>query len=131
VTVLRATERVPKPIVVDAPVFNDVANRTLVVRRPENASGYQKLAWREAHGAYLRAEEAGWPPSGPPFLRASGGGESDIAYAVVGDSLTLLFAFPPGKSVYAELVSKPGLAAFVTVDRSTGYFMGVKFRHAR
>jgi hypothetical protein len=126
---LRATERIPKPLVIDAPVFNDVANRTLVVRRADQASGYQKLAWREAHGAYRRAEEAGLPPSGAPFLRASGGGESDIAYAIAGDSLTLLFAFPPGKSVYAELVSKPGLAAWVAVDVSTGWFQSVKFRH--
>jgi hypothetical protein len=124
-----ATTPVPKPIVVDAPVSNDIANRTLIVRRPENVGGFQKLAWREAHGAYRRAEEAGWPTSGPPFLRASGGGESDIAYAVAGDNLTLLFAFPPGKSVYAELVSRPGLAAFVTVDASTRWFQSVRFRH--
>jgi hypothetical protein len=126
---LYATERIPKPVLFDAPVFNDIANRTLVVRRPENVGGTAKLAWREAHGAYRRAEEAGWPPSGAPFLRASGGGESDIAYAIAGDSLTLLFAFPPGKSVYAELVSKPGLAAWVAVDISTRWFQSVKFRH--
>jgi hypothetical protein len=129
VTVLRAAERIPQPVVIDAPVFNDIANRTLIVQRPENASGYQKLHWREAHGAYRRAEEAGWPPSGAPFLRASGGGETDIAYAIAGDNLTLRFAFPPGKSGYAELVSKPGLAAWVAVDVSTGWFQSVKFRH--
>jgi hypothetical protein len=126
-----ATERIPKPVLIDAPVFNDIQNRTLVVRRPENASGYQRLAWREAHGAYRRAEEAGWPPDSAPFLRASGGGETDIAYATAGDGLTLLFAFPPGRSVYAHLVSQPGLAARVVVDVSTGFFQSVTFRHGR
>jgi hypothetical protein len=128
---LFATTPVPRPIVVDAPVSNDIANRTLIVRRPENVGGTALLAWREAHSAYRRAEEAGWPPTGPPFLRASGGGEQDIAYAIVGDNLTLRFAFPPGKSVYAELVGKPGLAAWVTVDASTRWFQRVTFRHAR
>jgi hypothetical protein len=37
----------------------------------------------------------------------------------------------PAAKVYAELVSKPGLFAFVTADRATRYFLGVTFRHSR
>jgi hypothetical protein len=90
--------------------------RTLVVSRPENASGYQKLAWRGGHEALVRAEQSGWR-SAVPFLYAHGAGQSDIAHGLPGDNLTLLFHFPVGKDAYRELVSKPGLRAFVTFDR--------------
>jgi hypothetical protein len=46
--------------------------------------------------------------------------------------LTLLFAFAVGTTgaqVYAELVGRPGLSAFVTADKSARYFLGVTFKH--
>jgi len=101
------------------------------VSRPESLSGYQRLAWRTAHEALVRAEQAGWPASGPPFLYAHGAGARNIAHGSPGDSLQLLFHFEPGNDAYRELVSQPGLSAFVTVDRSTGWFVGVRFRNGR
>ena len=34
-----------------------------------------------------------------------------------------------GAKVYAELVGRPGLYAFVTADKSARYFLGVTFKH--
>ena len=70
---LYAIERLPQPLAIIAPVTNDVANMALIVRRPEAAGGSEKLLWREAHGALVKAEETGWP-SGTPFLYASAPG---------------------------------------------------------
>jgi hypothetical protein len=39
--------------------------------------------------------------------------------------------FPVGREPYAKLVGQPGLSAFVTVDKSAGWFVGCRFRHAR
>src|SRR4029453_4157586 len=39
-----------------------------------------------------------------------------VAHGVPGDYGTLLFHFPAGVTAYAELVSKPGLTAIVTLD---------------
>ena len=44
-----------------------------------------------------------------------------------------VFAFAvgtPAAQVYAELVGRPGLSAFVTADKSARYFLGVTFRHS-
>jgi hypothetical protein len=126
-----AVERVPQPVVMDGIVRNDPGSRTLTVSRPQNLSGYQRLAWREAWNALSAAEQAGWPAAGPPLLWASGAGESDIAHGIPADNLGISFFFPPGKEAYRKLVEKPGLTAWVVADRSTGFFTGVKFRHAR
>jgi hypothetical protein len=96
-SVLRATERLPQPLVMDGIVHNDIATRTLVVSRPGQASGYQKLAWRMAHEALVKSEQGGWRGASAPHVWASGGGQSDIAFGVPGDNLTLLFHFPVGK----------------------------------
>jgi hypothetical protein len=130
---LFATERVPSPLAITAPVTIDIANLTLVVRRPENAGGSEKLLWREAHAALLKAEEAGWP-RGTSFVYGSAPGNYQFAHATPGPYLTLLFAFTvgtPAAKVYAELVGRPGLSAFVTADKSTRHFLGVTFRHSR
>ena len=129
-TVLRATERLPSPLTMDGVVRNDVGARTLVVSRPENLSGYQKVSWRTAHENLARAEQSGWSFD-YSYLFAHGVGKSDIAHGLPGDRLTLLFHFPPGVDAYRELVSQPGLRALVTVDKSTGRFMRVKFIHGR
>ena len=127
---LRATERIPKPLTMVGVVTHDVAARTLVVPRPEQASGFEKLAWREAYNALVRAEQQGWPSAGAPHLYANGAGQSRIAFAVPGDNLSLLFAFQAPSEPYAALVSRPGLSSFVTADRSSGFFVGCTFRHA-
>ena len=35
------------------------------------------------------------------------------------------------RRAHEELVSKPGLSCFVTVERGSGWFTGVRFRHGR
>jgi hypothetical protein len=126
---LYATEKLPTPLAMGGIVANDVATRTLIVSRPDQASGYEKLWWRTAHGELVKAEQSGWRSAS--FLFARGAGQTDIAHGLPGDNLTLMFHFPAGKDVYRELVSQPGLRAYVTIDRSAGVFMGVRFLHGR
>jgi hypothetical protein len=128
---LMATERIPQPLTMTGIVSVDNWQRNLVVRRPEDLSGYEKVACMTAHELLVRAQEAGWPRNGAPFLWANGAGQSDIARGLPGGRLTLLFHFPAGKDAYVKLVSQPGLSAFVTVNRSSGYFTGVTFRNGR
>jgi hypothetical protein len=126
-----ARERLPQPLAVVAPVSIDYAAMSLVVQRPESAGGYERLLWREAHQALVKAEESGWR-SATPVVYAKGPDNRDLVHVVSGPNLTLVVAFmvgTPTAKVYAELVSKPGLSAFVTADKSTRLFMGVKFRH--
>jgi hypothetical protein len=130
-SVAAATTRLPQPQAIHAPVTVDFANMALVVRRPENAGGYEKVLWREAHQALTRAEESGWPSS-TRFVYGSAPGNFQFAHATPGPNLTLLFGFAvgtPAAKVYAELVSRPGLSAFVTADKSARIFLGVSFRN--
>ena len=60
---LYATEKLPQPLAVTAPVTVGFAGMALVVRRPDAAGGHEKLLWREAHQALVKAEELGWPSS--------------------------------------------------------------------
>jgi hypothetical protein len=126
---LFATERLPQPLAVTAPVTVDFANMALVVRRPDAAGGTEKLLWRESHLALAQAEERGWP-SGTQFVWGSAPGHSQFAHAKPGPNLTLLFPFMVGSAaakVYAELVTRPGLASIVTADKSARVFLAVKF----
>jgi hypothetical protein len=127
---LLARERLPSPMVMDGIVTIDNWQRNLIVSRPQTLSGYERLSWRTAHGAMVRAEQSGWR-SAVPHVWAHGVGQTDIAYGVPGDNLTLKFHFPAGVEAYRELVSQPGLTALVTMDRSTGWFTRVKFLHGR
>jgi hypothetical protein len=132
-TVAAASTPLPQPLAISAPVTIDFANMSLTVRRPQDVGGHAALLWREAHAALVKAEERGWPAS-TSFVYGSAPGHSRFAHATPGPNLTLLFAFTvgtPAAKVYAELVSKPGLFAFVTADRATRYFLGVTFRHSR
>jgi hypothetical protein len=54
-------------------------------------------------------------------------GTDRLAYAVPGDLQTLKFHFEPGKTVYAQLIAKPGLRALVTLDRGSRRFLGARF----
>jgi hypothetical protein len=127
---LYATEKLPAPLTTDGVVTNDVATRTLIVARPDQASGYEKLWWRTAHGELVKAEQSGWAGQ-TPYLYAHTAEAHNIAHGLPGDNLSLEFHFPTGVAAYAELVSRPGLTAFVTIDKSTGWFMGVRFLHGR
>jgi hypothetical protein len=89
---LFATERLPQPLAVAAPVTVDFANMALVVRRPDAAGGSEKLLWREAHAALVQAEERGWP-NGTRFVYGNAPGHYQFAHAAPGPNLTLLFAF--------------------------------------
>ena len=102
-----------------------------MVRRPKDTTGYAAFLWRQAHEALVNAEERGWPSS-MRFVWCSAPGKPDLVHAAPGQNLTLRFHFPAGSpagKVYTEMVGKPGLSAFVVVDRETHYFLGVKFRH--
>jgi hypothetical protein len=125
---LFATERLPTPLTISAAVTNDVATRTLIVRRPETASGYERLLWREAHQALTRAEDSGWRTA-HPYVWGGAFGDSQIVHGSPGENLTLLFHFPVGESAYAKLVGRPGLYGLATMDRALRRFMGCKFLH--
>jgi hypothetical protein len=127
---LYATEKLPAPLAMDGVVTNDVGTRTLIVSRPDQASGYEKLWWRTAYEALQRAERGGWAGD-VPYLSAHGLGQRDIAHGLPGDNLSLEFHFPVGVAAYGVLVSQPGLRALVTVDKSRGWFTGVRFLHGR
>jgi hypothetical protein len=131
-SVQAATTPLPQPTAISAPVTIDYANMALIVRRPEAANGYQRLLWREAHGQLVRANELGWP-YGTRFIYGSAPGAYEFGYATPAENLTLVFGFTPGTpkaKVYAELLSKPGLSAFVLADKSTRLFLSVTFRHS-
>lgn len=129
--VLLAATPVLRPLAITGTVTNDVGARTLIVSRPRDISGYQALLWREAHQALVLAEDRGWPGV-TPFVWCHAPGNRDLVHAAPGENLTLRFHFPAGSpagKVYAELVGKPGLRAYVTADRSTRRFLNVSFRH--
>jgi hypothetical protein len=56
---------VPAPVTMTGAVINDFMTRTLVVRRPEQASGFEKLLWRESHRALELAVDRGWQTDHP------------------------------------------------------------------
>jgi hypothetical protein len=124
-----ATERLPQPYVVDAVVSNDVIARTLTVRLSDAAGGYEQSLWLQAYQQLRAAEQ--WVAWQQPTVWASAVGASRIAFATPDpDRQALLFHFQPGVAAYAALIGKqPGLTATVAVDRSSGRFMSVRFRH--
>jgi hypothetical protein len=126
---LRVTERLPAPLTMVGVVTHDVAARTLVVRRQEQASGFERLAWREAYNALVRAEQNGWPFNGAPHLYADGGGGVSYRFRGARTRSDVTFCFQVPSEAYAELVSRAGLTSWVTADRSTGWFQSVRFRH--
>ena len=120
-------ERLPQPQAVDGVVDVDVAARTLFVRRSELSNGYSKLLWREAYGHLVADEESGWRNASPVWASTVGGFDQ-AAHAVPGEGLALKFRFPPtADSAYTKLISRPGLAAVVSIDRSSCRFLRVGF----
>lgn len=125
VSTLYATERLRNPYALDGVVVNDLPLRSLSVRLPDTASGYQRLWWKQAWLQLRATVEDGW--QNHPFVWASTPSAYQVAHVQPGGFQTLVVNFPPGATAYSELISKPGLVAIVTVDRNTSRFTGVKF----
>jgi hypothetical protein len=126
--VTAATEVVPQPLAIDTRVTNDSVSRTLVVS-PAESSGYSGLLWREGWRALLSYEQRGGYLDS---VWASTATADRVAYAEPEpdpDRSALKFHFQPGNTSYGQLVSKPGLRAFVTIDLGTCRSIGVRFRH--
>ena len=124
---MTAVEALPQPQAIDATVFNDVLSRTLTVRLRDQAGGYERLLWTQAWQQLRRAQEAGWPANGAPWVWADLPGARQVVHGQPADGGTLQFSFPPGTPGYSELISKPGVVAIVTVDRSTQRFLSCRF----
>jgi hypothetical protein len=127
-----ATTPVPSPMAVVSVVSAIIPERTLVVRISDTESGYAKLTWRTAWRALKSAEESGWRTA-DPTVYASAPGAFQVAPATAGDDVfggLLRFRFADEKA-YLQLVSQPGLTAFVVLDRESHRFLSVKFRHGR
>ena len=124
---LFATEKVPQPVAITGVVDRDLPSRSLSVRPSELSSGYEKLNWRTAHQALVQAQETGWRSGG--MVYASAPGAFQFAHVLPGPFLSLVVHFPSGEQAFSRLIGRPNLYAFVSVDRSTGTFIGVKFRN--
>jgi hypothetical protein len=123
------TEVLPSPLAVDAVVSVDFDSRTLAVRLPDAAGGHTQSLWRQGHLALLTAEQSGFR-SRVPAVWAHTDRRRDIAHGRPGELATLRFTFPrTPDSAYSELVGRPRLAALVTIDRSAGHFLSVRFFH--
>jgi hypothetical protein len=122
-----AVEALPQPQAIDAVVFVDTLTRTLSVRLSDQAGGYERLLWTQAWQALRRAQEAGWPASGAPWVWADVPGARQVVHGEPGEAATLRFTFPVGTPGFAKLVSKPGVVAIATVDRSTHQFLTCRF----
>jgi hypothetical protein len=128
---MTATEVLPSPQAIDAVVFVDAVERTLTVRLPDAAGGYSELLWRDAWQALRQGQEAGWPPGSAEWVYADlPGGDRSVA-GQPGEAGTLVFRFPPGAPGFAALISRPGVAAIVTADRSTRRFLSCRFLNVR
>jgi hypothetical protein len=122
-----AVEALPQPQAIDAVVFVDAVSRTLTARLPDQAGGYERLLWTQAWQALRRAQEAGWPADGAPWVYADLPGARQVVHGQPGEAGSLLFSFPPGTPGFAELISRPGVVAIVTVDRGAQRFLACRF----
>ena len=123
------TEVLPKPRAIVGAVFADTLSRTLTVRQAEPANGYESALWRSAWSALRRAEAAGWPEDGAPWVFADAPKSRRVIHGVPVDGGGLSFTWPTGSAGFAELVGRPGLYAIVTVDISSHYFSTCRFLH--
>ena len=122
---LFATEKLPQPVVITGVVDRDLPSRSLSVRPSELSSGIERLNWRTAHTALVQAEQTGWRTARPVW--ASAPGAHQVAHVVPGPYLSLEVHFPSGVEAFQNLIGKPGLFAYVSVDKSTGRFTAVRF----
>jgi hypothetical protein len=113
----------PRPLIDDGHVTNDLFTRTLTVGPAPHASGTAKLLWRDA----VRALDG---PAG--FARtpwANGAGQSQVAHGLqTDDGAALEFRFHRWHPQYKQLVSTPGLRARIALDRATGQIISVTFK---
>jgi hypothetical protein len=126
-----AVEAVPQPQAITASVWVDAVTRTLTVRLPDHAGGYEQMLWTQAWQQLRRAQAAGWPTSGAPWLFADLPHARQVVHAQPGEGGTLSFTFPVGTPGFAELVGRPGVFAIVTVDRSSQQFRTCRFLNRR
>jgi hypothetical protein len=75
---LCASEVIVRPVLMDGIVDVDYSNRTLIVKRPEQAGGMQRLAWRTAHTALLQSQATGYRTGRTVW--ASGAGQADVVW---------------------------------------------------
>jgi hypothetical protein len=122
-----AVEALPQPRAISAVVFVDAVSRVLTVRLPDLAGGYERHLWIQGWQQLRRAQEAGWPPNGPQPVFADLPGARQVAHGQPADGGTLQFSVPPKTPGFAELISKPGVVAIVTIDRSSHRFLTCKF----
>jgi hypothetical protein len=121
-----AAEVLPEPRAVTCPVFVDSERRVLTVRLPDQAGGYERHLWIQAWQQLRRAQEAGWPVGGPGPVPADVPA-GRLVHGLPVDGAQLAFSFPVGTPGFAELVSKPGVTAVVTLDRSRLEFLRCRF----
>jgi hypothetical protein len=124
-----AAEALPRPLAVTCVTFVDPASRTVSVRPGDQANGYTQRLWREAWSRQRRSQEAGWPASGAPWLFADVPGRARVTHGVPSEGGVMAFHWPVGSPGFAELVSRPGLLAVVTVDLSSGQFLTCRLFH--
>jgi hypothetical protein len=122
-----AAEALPQPQAIDAAVFVDAIERTLTARLRDTAGGYERRLWTEAWQALRRAEAAGWPVDGAGEVWADLPGARQVTRGRPGEAATLTFRFPPGARGFADLISRPRVAAILTVDRSSHRFLTCRF----
>jgi hypothetical protein len=113
---LFATERVPSTVAIDGVVVTDVVSRSLGVRLSETASGYQRMWWKTAHQALKAAVGDDWRRH--PYVYASTPSAYRVAHVQPADFSILTVHFAVGVAGLAELISQPGLVAFVSIDRT-------------
>jgi hypothetical protein len=126
-----AVEALPQPQAISAVVFVDAVSRTLTARLPDKAGGYERLLWTQAWQQLRRAQEAGWPASGAPWIFADVPGGDRSVHGVPTEGGTLSFSFPVGTPGFGALVSKPGVSAIVVVDRGTERFVSCRFLNVK
>lgn len=119
------TLRPSDPLAADGLVTTDPATRTLYVM-PADPRSYAGRLWSKGHRALT---EAGYTVR-DVWASAPGLGHQTVRGQPV-EGGAVRFRFPPGETAYADLVSTPGLSAYVVVDRETGHILGVRFRGRR
>jgi hypothetical protein len=123
--VTAAAEPLPQPKAIVCPVFVDTAGRVVSARLPDTAGGYERQLWVQSWQRLRRAQEGGWPPSGPGPVFADVPGGRQVRGLPV-DGAQLSFHFPVGTPGFAALVGG-AVTAVVTVDRGTHQFLTCRF----
>ena len=119
------TAGIPRPLAADGAVTIASAERMLAVRPVRDARGLAKVLWAEGHRAQVESHRRGMYGTAPTVWAAGAG------FGLPGDDGTMRFGFSLGDPVYKKLVSTPGLAATIVVDRESSHIMRVRFHGRR